>query len=406
MLVLATAGGGGSGSASKQELRQLMADGLLPEVIIAEDALNATSIDDEHLAHLGGRRGRILRRLPRAIALSVEVWSRRGAYDAVLSWGEPLAFPLALLLALSPRRRIRHIAILMWPFEASSPSPAKRLVKRRLFPPLARHGIDRLCVPAPLQRRMALERWSIPAERIVHVQWAVDTRFWHPMPDTEQDTICSVGREMRDYATLIAALDGLDVPCHIAAGTGVLSGVFGSDDPRAQNVGAQPRLPAGVTTGPLSFPELRELYARSRVVVVPIMPSESDNGITAIAEAMAMGRAVISTDTAGKADILEDGVTCVLVPPRDPEALRQAILALWNDPERCARLGAEARRRVVGEHGLDQWLTGMRATVAELAASSGQEGAGRMGIESLPATDGTSVPCTSTENSTTTNTRP
>lgn len=365
IVVLAT---GSATPTSQDESRRMMAEDVRPEMF-AEDALNATSIDYSHLSQLAGRRGRFMRRLPKPVALSVEVWSRRKEYDVVLSWGERLAFPLALLLSLSPRRRLRHIAILMWPFDAS-PSTPKRLVKQRLFPFLARHGIDRLCIPAPLQRRLVVEQWRIPTERIVPVQWFVDTRFWRPIP-SDQDMICSVGREMRDYATLIEALRGLDIPCHIATGTGVLSGVFGSADPRARNVEGN-QLPVGVTTGPKSFTELRGLYARSLMVVVPILPSESDNGVSTVVEAMAMGRAVISTNTAGKADILEHGINCLLVPPGDPDALRGAILDLWNDRDRCARLGAAGRKCVQPVHGIEQWLNGMRAAATDLAPSAGR----------------------------------
>ena len=140
---------------------------------------------------------------------------------------------------------------------------------------------------------------------------------------------------------------------------------YGSDDPRAQNVAGK-SLPANVTAGPLTHSELRGLYARSRFVVIPILPSETDNGTTAVLEAMAMERPVISTATSGRSDVLEDGVNCILVPPCDPAALRGAIEDLWNDPEKCRRLGAAARAKVVREHGIDQWLAGLTSAAQEL----------------------------------------
>jgi glycosyltransferase involved in cell wall biosynthesis len=260
-----------------------------------------------------------------------------------------------------------HIAILMWPVKASSSSRLKRVIKKTVFPLLARHGMDRLVIPAPRQRKLVIERWRIPAERVVAAKWTVDTRFWHPVQGTGE-TICSVGREMRDYGTLIEALRLLEVPCHIATGASVLNPVSRSDDPRASNVSAQ-ALPAGVTSGHKSAVELRELYGRSRLVVVPLMPTETDNGTTAILEAMAMGRAVIITATGGRTEILEDEVNCVLVPPRDPGALRAVIEELWKDPDRCAQLGAEGRKRVVAEHSIDQWLTAIRDAAADVASA-------------------------------------
>jgi type III pantothenate kinase len=49
----------------------------------------------------------------------------------------------------------------------------------------------------------------------------------------------------------------------------------------------------------------------------------------------------------GLVDAIDDGVTGVLVPPRDPAALREAVLGLLADPERRALLGSEARARAV-----------------------------------------------------------
>ena len=355
ILGLATAGH----KPSDEELRSAIAADLLPDVIMADDAAEITSLDERHLASVGGLRGRVLRALPAPLALALEVWPRRREFDAVLSWGERLAFPVALAMALARGPRAGHIAILMWPLSTAGSSRVKRLARGAILPLLARRGMDRLCVPAPRQRQLVIERWRIPQERLVAANWPVDTKFWRPS-DQVGDMIVSVGREMRDYGTLLAALRPLQIPCHIAAGTGPLNVAFLSDDDRASNVSGE-ALPANVTVAPKSPVELRELYRRARIVVIPILPSESDNGITAIAEAMAMGCAVISTDTVGKAEILLDGVTCVLVPPSDPVTLRAAIEELWDDPRRCAWLGANARERVVAQHGIDQWLSAIRA---------------------------------------------
>ena len=54
----------------------------------------------------------------------------------------------------------------------------------------------------------------------------------------------------------------------------------------------------------------------------------------------AAGRAVVSTDVGGVADVLEQGRLGVLVPPDDPEALAGAVAGLLDDPEERERLGA------------------------------------------------------------------
>ncbi len=350
---------------SDQELRRLIAADAIPDLILADDALGAASLDERELALIPGLRGQLLRRLPAPLAMALEAWLRRADFDAVLTWEERLVFPLALALALTPRRRLAHIGILMWPCY-ESPSPPKRWIRRIAYPLLARHGIDRLWIPAPLQRKLVMERWGIPADRFVTAGYPVDTRFWRPV-DGPGDTISSVGREMRDYATLIDALRTLHIPCHIASG-GALSNAASSADPRASDVDLA-SLPDGVTVGARSLTELRELYRRSRFVVVPVLPTDTDNGGWVVREAMAMGRAVIATATAGRTELLEDGVNCVLVPPQDPHALRAAIARLWSDPELCARLGAAGRQRVQRQYSNEVWVAAITAVAADAVAA-------------------------------------
>jgi glycosyltransferase involved in cell wall biosynthesis len=60
-------------------------------------------------------------------------------------------------------------------------------------------------------------------------------------------------------------------------------------------------------------------------------------------EALAAGKAIVSTDADGLSDILTDGENARVVPRRDARALAEAIIALAGDPEARARLGARAR---------------------------------------------------------------
>jgi glycosyltransferase involved in cell wall biosynthesis len=64
----------------------------------------------------------------------------------------------------------------------------------------------------------------------------------------------------------------------------------------------------------------------------------------ALFEAMASGKAIVSTAVDGCREVLEDGVTGLLVPPRDPAALAAGLLAALLDGDRRTALGHEARR--------------------------------------------------------------
>ena len=87
--------------------------------------------------------------------------------------------------------------------------------------------------------------------------------------------------------------------------------------------------------------ELGAWYQRAAVVCVP--SRREGYGMTA-REGMAWGRPVVATAVGGLPDAVADGETGLLVPPRDPAALRAAIARLLDDAELRSRLGAAARR--------------------------------------------------------------
>jgi glycosyltransferase involved in cell wall biosynthesis len=85
-------------------------------------------------------------------------------------------------------------------------------------------------------------------------------------------------------------------------------------------------------------------WQRCRIALVPSLVPEAF-GIVAI-EAMSIGRPVIASRTGGLPDIVVDGETGLLVPPGDPNALRQAIERLIADRDLRECMGRAGRRRV------------------------------------------------------------
>lgn len=81
---------------------------------------------------------------------------------------------------------------------------------------------------------------------------------------------------------------------------------------------------------------------------VVVCASTRGEGLTgSIREALAMARAVVSTDVAGNRELVRDGETGILVPAGEPQALSAAISSLLADRERAARLGAAGRSLVL-----------------------------------------------------------
>src|SRR5204863_5037999 len=94
--------------------------------------------------------------------------------------------------------------------------------------------------------------------------------------------------------------------------------------------------------GFLRHEELQRLYSRAAVLACP---SRREGFGVACLEAMAHGRPVVATGVGGLLDLVVDGETGLVVPPRDPVALRDALERLLADVELRSRLGAAARER-------------------------------------------------------------
>ena len=122
---------------------------------------------------------------------------------------------------------------------------------------------------------------------------------------------------------------------------GIEDFVLATEGIRRVIVGAGPvAVPDGL--GAVAPAEIGAYYERAAVVCVP---SRREGYGMVAREAMAWGRPVIASDVGGLADAVDDGVTGLLVPPRDPAALRTAVERLLGDAELRERLGAGAREK-------------------------------------------------------------
>jgi len=111
----------------------------------------------------------------------------------------------------------------------------------------------------------------------------------------------------------------------------------------AQELGIADRV---TLTGRVSRDELVRLYNEAQILVSPSL--YEGFGLPA-AEAMACGTPVIATTAGAFPEVIEQGVSGLLVPPGDAGALKDAIDRVLDDPSLRRQLGQEARRRIV-EH--------------------------------------------------------
>ena len=191
------------------------------------------------------------------------------------------------------------------------------------------------------QRAELCDGAALRTDRAATLLLPIDEQYFAPQDASYDGEVLTVGKDLaRDYDTFVRAVRPLDVRVRLAVFPRNVEGI---------------ELPPHAEARRLSSPELRDAYAGAACVVLPqrrddyVYGSEG-GGLTALLEAMAMGKAVIATERAILRDYVEDGVDALVVPAEDPPALREAIERVLGDRDLAARLGAAARARVERAH--------------------------------------------------------
>lgn len=105
--------------------------------------------------------------------------------------------------------------------------------------------------------------------------------------------------------------------------------------------------------GALPRESVREVLGRAHILIAPSVTAvdgDKEGTPVAIMEAMASGMPVVSTRHSGIPEVVEDGVSGLLVPERDADALARAIRAVAGAPERWPVMGREGRRIIEREY--------------------------------------------------------
>jgi len=271
---------------------------------------------------------------------------RHGAYQGL----DPLR-------ALKILVRRRHAAIIVAGGAGGESTIFFLLLLRRLFrfkPPLV---VAEMAWSEGWKYRDALNRFVIPradcvivrgtnqvieARRIygpsicaVFVPFGIDVDYFQRQGSGgSQPYVFSSGLDAgRDFTVLARALRGLDVGMKIKSSADENLPFNAQEFPNVEIV--KKRLPYG---------EFRALYEGARVVVVSTQVTRNACGVTSLMEAMAMGKPVIVSDNPALRDYLPPPDAGIVVPVGDENALRHAILKLWNNPQEAALMGERARQ--------------------------------------------------------------
>lgn len=88
---------------------------------------------------------------------------------------------------------------------------------------------------------------------------------------------------------------------------------------------------------------LNELYSSIDIFVNPSLYESFGNTCL---EAMAFGKPVVASKVGGVTEIVEDGITGILIPPKDSKKIAEAVIYLLKNPEVARRMGEAGRKRV------------------------------------------------------------
>ena len=100
-----------------------------------------------------------------------------------------------------------------------------------------------------------------------------------------------------------------------------------------------------------------------------ILPSDQEALPTVLIEAAACARPVVASRVGGVAEVVTDGETGILVPPRDPRRLAEATAALLGDERRRDELGRAARAAAKGRFDARNWATRLRGVYEQAVAN-------------------------------------
>jgi glycosyltransferase involved in cell wall biosynthesis len=271
-----------------------------------------------------------------------EIVKRSRGYDTVVLDGSEHYDQVAAALIM--RRRPKPRVVLTDATWSRGGSRLGRLARRVGIRAIDGPGVT-YCVLSTDEQQEFPRTWGVDPGRVAFTPFCYTLKDDDlAQPTSEEGGVFAGGDSRRDYDTLVEAARRSGAPMTIA--TSLLEG--------------REDIPPNVTTGLVSHERFVELLRHAAVVVVPFPAvTERSAGQQTYLNAMALGKPVIVTDSAGVRDYVEDGRTGMLVPPSDPEAMAAAIDWVLDpaNAEQVGRMKEAGRGAALGLYTRENYLS-------------------------------------------------
>jgi mannosyltransferase len=245
-----------------------------------------------------------------------------------------LGWPLKLVFTSAAQRH--HTWITSWLISkmdaiiATSDLSASYLKRKST---VVMHGVDTNVYAPPADRAAAFKESGLPGRYAIGCFGRVRAQKGS---DVFVEAMCRLLPRYPDFTAVM-----------VGAITAEQMAFAGDLKKRIEAAGLASRI---VITGELAIEEVQHWY--QRLTIYAFTSRNEGFGLTLI-EAMAAGAALVASRAGAAELVVEDGVTGVLTPTGDADALVAALEPLMRDPAAAAAMGARARARVLEKFSLD-----------------------------------------------------
>jgi glycosyltransferase involved in cell wall biosynthesis len=212
-------------------------------------------------------------------------------------------------------------------------------------------------------RDVLVKKEGVPAEKVSVVYNGVDVNRFAYAPRDRDKVLPDVGREAKVVAVLgnmYSPMKGhaflVEAARHVCRKQRDVVFLLIGDGKERPKLEQQVR-EAGLERQILFLGRREDIPELLACCDLSVLPSEAEGLPNSVLEAMAAGLPVVATCVGGVPEVIRDGMDGLLVPPRDPGALAEAILRALYDPDLAKKLAAVGQQRVRTRFSFDRLVT-------------------------------------------------